>query len=62
MTELTLNYDARFRLGLSWYEGLVCRRARGVFFLWLGIALIALFGVLEYRFPGRSNWRRRAGV
>lgn len=42
--------------------------ARGAyFFLWLGIGLVALFGVLEYRFPtaqqletarGRVTWQR----
>jgi hypothetical protein len=62
MTELTLKLDDAFFdwgcLGMKdWFAG-----ERGAYFLWLGIALIALFGVLEYRFPGRSNWRRRAGV
>jgi hypothetical protein len=47
----------------DWFAG-----ERGAyFFLWLGIALIALFGVLEYRFPkpeqletarGRVTWQQ----
>jgi hypothetical protein len=41
----------------DWFAG-----ERGAyFFLWLGIGLIALFGVLEYRFPGQEQLQTARG-